>query len=549
MVADGLFPATAWSRGWALDVRDRALLLAWPWSAWLVALRRRSLATAATAARVTRSAGRPEERLPALPRQRGAAPSVPAAPRRWLPRPRHVLRALVWTVVVAEVGLFAASLGVPLWYQVHGQRLLIVTSGSMAPFVQAGDVAVLQEIDDPSQLRVGQVATFWPPGSRHLVTHRIVDMKMLPALVQGPGGKMVPQLDGAGQPVMRPYIYTKGDANRTRDPNATPLVRVRGVVVSSHAAWGRWLGWASRPPAGSPCWLPRSPCSPSSSWSTRSRSAGAGPHADRGRSRTRWPRRCAMRSGRDRRPGWPVVLLAALLGVVVGLALPRAQETGATFVDSGTVDAAFQVGSCSGAWSSTVAALAPTRHWDFGAASTPAGDVAAPGLLVCDASGARALHGTDDERVQDPAGAIAATQVGGMALWVSLSDATAGDLLWVSQASGYSAGLRVEAGAVQLVEIPTAGAPVAVRAQLPLTAGGPHLLTVLPSGSALVLRVDQTAAGPVTLAGGAGDLTMTLGGRPGSGDVSATGTVDELLVLAPGTGASVVGALLAARTW
>ena len=149
--------------------------------------------------------------------------------------------------MVAGVGLFATSLAVPAWFGLHGQRLLIVTSGSMAPFVEAGDIAVLQQIDDPSQLRVGQVATFWPPGSKHLVTHRIVDLKMLPAVVQNDAGKMVPQLDATGHPIERPYIYTKGDANATRDPNATPLVRVRGVVVAAYAGWGATLGWAQSP--------------------------------------------------------------------------------------------------------------------------------------------------------------------------------------------------------------------------------------------------------------------------------------------------------------
>jgi signal peptidase len=167
--------------------------------------------------------------------------------RWWYPTPRRSFRVLVWTAVVTCVGGFAASLAVPAWYGLHGQQLLIVTSGSMSPFVEAGDVAVLQSIDDPSQLRVGQVVTFWPPGSKHLVTHRVVDLQMLPVLEDGPDGRMVPRLDGAGAPITRPYVYTKGDANRTRDANATPLSLVRGVVVAAHPGWGYWLGWAQSP--------------------------------------------------------------------------------------------------------------------------------------------------------------------------------------------------------------------------------------------------------------------------------------------------------------
>lgn len=275
VVGVGLAPLVAWARGATRDVQGRLLVLAWPWAAWLAPLSPLRwwswglMVLPETLARIPEALARVPAALPRR-RRRTDRRASPGGARPWSraastrrtavsrepsptdlrgrgPRLRLLLHVGVWAVVVAGVGAFAASLAVPLWYQLHGQRLLIVTSGSMAPFVEAGDVAVLQEIDDPSQLRVGQVATFWPPGSKHLVTHRIVDLKMLPALVQGPGGTMIPQLDGAGDPIMRPYLYTKGDANATRDPNATPLVRVRGVVVDSHPGWGVWLGWAQSP--------------------------------------------------------------------------------------------------------------------------------------------------------------------------------------------------------------------------------------------------------------------------------------------------------------
>lgn len=269
VVGVALAPFVAFTRGAAHDAEARLVGLAWPWAAWLTLLSPLRcwawslmvLPEVLGRARTSAAAGLERSRRMAIvaagaawarariraARRAAAAREASAAkgPRRR--GPRLALQIGVWTVVVAGVGLFAASLTVPLWYQLHGQRLLVVTSGSMAPFVEAGDVAVLQEIDDPSQLRVGQVATFWPPGSKHLVTHRIVDLKMLPALIQDPSGKMIPQLDSAGEPIMRPYIYTKGDANKTRDPNATPLVRVRGVVVDSHPGWGVWLGRAQSP--------------------------------------------------------------------------------------------------------------------------------------------------------------------------------------------------------------------------------------------------------------------------------------------------------------
>ncbi|WP_024285869.1 signal peptidase I [Cellulomonas sp. KRMCY2] len=164
-------------------------------------------------------------------------------------RPVRLLRGLVWAVIGACLAAFVTSLAVPLWFGAQGQRLLIVTSGSMAPYVQAGDAVVIQAVTDPSQLRVGQVASFWPPGAEHMVTHRIVDMVMLPAMIQNSAtGEMVPQHDPAtGEPVERAFILTKGDANQTNDPNATPLTRVRGVVLEAHHGWGSRIGWAHSP--------------------------------------------------------------------------------------------------------------------------------------------------------------------------------------------------------------------------------------------------------------------------------------------------------------
>jgi signal peptidase len=161
---------------------------------------------------------------------------------------RVVLTAALWTIVAVGALAYATSLAVPLWYQVHGQRLLIVTSGSMAPRFVAGDVVVLRAISDASELKVDQVVTFRPVGSESLVTHRIVELHMLPALQQDVAtSRMVPVLDDKGQPILQPYIVTRGDANSSPDPNATPVSRVRGVVIGWHHEWGTVLAWAGSP--------------------------------------------------------------------------------------------------------------------------------------------------------------------------------------------------------------------------------------------------------------------------------------------------------------
>nr|WP_230322997.1 signal peptidase I [Cellulomonas hominis] len=176
----------------------------------------------------------------------------PERPRHATPqsRGRRALRTALWTVIVVCGLGYATSLAVPLWFQANGQRLLIVTSGSMSGPEQgsfdAGDAVVMRRIDDPSQLRVGQVATFWPAGGDQLVTHRIVALRNLPVLQQDEAtGRMVQAYDPeTGEALTRPYIYTKGDANTRPDPNATPLSQVRGIILDVYPRWGWVLDWA-----------------------------------------------------------------------------------------------------------------------------------------------------------------------------------------------------------------------------------------------------------------------------------------------------------------
>ena len=146
------------------------------------------------------------------------------------------------------IAAFATSLAVPLWYQINDQRILLVTSGSMEPYFRAGDAVIVQRISDPSQLRVNQVASFFPAASDQLVTHRIIDLRLLPQLEQDEqSGRMEPVYDANGEPKMLQYIITKGDNNPEPDPNATPWTRVRGVVLSVEPGLGEILGWAHSP--------------------------------------------------------------------------------------------------------------------------------------------------------------------------------------------------------------------------------------------------------------------------------------------------------------
>ena len=178
------------------------------------------------------------------------APRVLGRRRSGARRPawRRLLGAALWTVVIVCGAAYATSLAVPLWFQVHQQRILIVTSGSMAPKFDAGDAVVLRAISDESDLKVGQVISFWPMGSDELVTHRIVALRKLPDLRQDEAtGNMVPKLGADGEPLTKSYVVTKGDANEHADVNATPIGRIRGVQLAVHKGWGWVLQWAGSP--------------------------------------------------------------------------------------------------------------------------------------------------------------------------------------------------------------------------------------------------------------------------------------------------------------
>ncbi|MGV8967749.1 MAG: signal peptidase I [Cellulomonas sp.] len=182
------------------------------------------------------------------PERRAAPPAARSGRRRPTSLRGRIARSALWSIVGLCLVAYSGSLVVPLWFQLHHQRLLIVSSGSMSPYFDAGDAVVMRQITDPSQLRVGQVASFWPPGSDTLVTHRITALKMLPVLQQDEAtGRMVPTLNAESKPIVRPYILTKGDANATPDPDATPLTRVRGVVLTVHPQWGAILDWSNSP--------------------------------------------------------------------------------------------------------------------------------------------------------------------------------------------------------------------------------------------------------------------------------------------------------------
>jgi signal peptidase len=176
----------------------------------------------------TTSVGAGTRRIPALARPAGA----------------HLRRWAFRGVLAFFVALILASYAVPFAYQLRGERLLVVTSGSMEPDISAGDAVVVRQISSASELRVGQVVTFLPRRSTQLVTHRIE--ALVPVVRRDPTTDEI-VLDALGNPWLDPYIRTRGDANDSADADLTPASQVRGIVADVHSGWGYPLGWAHSP--------------------------------------------------------------------------------------------------------------------------------------------------------------------------------------------------------------------------------------------------------------------------------------------------------------
>lgn len=101
-------------------------------------------------------------------------------------------------------------------------RLATVVTGSMAPGMPVGSLAVVVPVN-PAVVQVGDVITFRAPTPDHeVVTHRVVEI-----------------LAGGPHPVLR----TKGDANTSADPWA---VRLGGPQAWRRVAVAPWAGSAIR---------------------------------------------------------------------------------------------------------------------------------------------------------------------------------------------------------------------------------------------------------------------------------------------------------------
>lgn len=117
------------------------------------------------------------------------------------------------------VGVLAIGIGALAALPAFDARLLVVTSGSMAPTIATGDAVVTVDAP-PEAIGVGDVIAFHGYGRERLTTHRVISRH---------------EVDG------RLHFRTQGDANATPDANLAPAEGVAGRVAMTLPAAGRPL--------------------------------------------------------------------------------------------------------------------------------------------------------------------------------------------------------------------------------------------------------------------------------------------------------------------
>jgi signal peptidase I len=117
-------------------------------------------------------------------------------------------KEVFFVVIVLVASVFLINVLTPFTEGL--EKPLVVLSGSMTPIMLPGDIIIVKLVDQ-SELEVGDVIAFQPPGSRPgiLVTHRIISLE-----------------EGKER-----LIQTKGDANNEKDAFKIPTSKAFGKLV------------------------------------------------------------------------------------------------------------------------------------------------------------------------------------------------------------------------------------------------------------------------------------------------------------------------------
>ena len=123
--------------------------------------------------------------------------------------PIRILRpAVAWTLWIA-LGLACAGMLALGAARLAGYQTFTILSGSMEPAIATGDLVVDERIS-AEDARVGDVITFPEPGTRRLVTHRLVHKRIARD---------------------RAYMRTRGDANNAPERWSIPAEGQIGRVA------------------------------------------------------------------------------------------------------------------------------------------------------------------------------------------------------------------------------------------------------------------------------------------------------------------------------
>ncbi len=134
---------------------------------------------------------------------------------------------MVVVTALAALAVLGAGTGLAT-----GHRVLVVTSGSMAPAIATGDAIVVRSVS-PGTVRVGQVVTFRDPSrDQQLVTHRVTASRR------------------AGDALS---FTTKGDANTGTEEWTVPADGRVGAFLFRLPGTGYVPAWLARPSCAWPC--------------------------------------------------------------------------------------------------------------------------------------------------------------------------------------------------------------------------------------------------------------------------------------------------------
>ncbi len=129
-----------------------------------------------------------------------------------------VLLILVVGVTLGGYGVFMAAMGTTT-------PLVVVTSESMVPTINVGDLLVLQGRTEEG-IQVGDIVVYQDDWNPNPIVHRVVEIE---------------EIDGVF------FYYTRGDANSQRDPGNRTIDEIVGEVVLIIPQIGHVSLWLKEP--------------------------------------------------------------------------------------------------------------------------------------------------------------------------------------------------------------------------------------------------------------------------------------------------------------